>query len=79
GSSSVPPVDIPLRWFAFEILLKQMISALQRGVLSREECFTTAMDKLHFEDDAAEFDAAIQYLHNLSVLFYYNILPEVVF
>ena len=80
GSSSVPPVDIPLRWFAFEILLKQMTSALQRGVLSREECFTTAMDKLHFEDDAAEFDAAIQYLHNLSVLFYYNeILPNVVF
>ena len=80
GSSSVPPIDIPLRWFAFEILLKQMTSALQRGVLSKEECFTTAMDKLHFEDDAAEFDAAIQYLHNLSVLFYYNdILPDVVF
>ena len=80
GSSSVPPVDIPLRWFAFEILLKQMTNTLQRGVLSREECFTTAMDKLHFEDDAAEFDAAIQYLHNLSVLFYYNnILPVVVF
>ena len=57
-----------------------MTSALQRGVLSKEECFTTAMDKLHFEDDAAEFDAAIQYLHNLSVLFYYNdILPDVVF
>ena len=80
GSSSVPPVDIPLRWFAFEILLKQMTGALQRGILSREECFTTAMDKLHFEDDAAEFDAAVQYLHNLSVLFYYqDILPEVVF
>ena len=80
GSSSVPPVDIPLRWFAFEILLKQMTNTLQRGVLSREECFTTAIDKLHFEDDAAEFDAAIQYLHNLSVLFYYNnILPVVVF
>ena len=80
GSSSRAPVDIPLRWFAFEILLKEMTSALQRGVVSREECFTTAMDKLHFEDDAAEFDAAIDYLHNLSVLFYYHdILPEVVF
>ena len=80
GSSSVPPVDIPLKWFAFEILLKQMTGALHRGVLSREECFTTAMAKLHFEDDAAEFDAAVQYLDNLSVLFYYHsILPEVVF
>ena len=80
GGSSAPAVDIPLRWFAFEILLKEMTNALQRGVLSREECFTTAMDKLHFEDDAAEFDAAIQYLHNLSVLFYYQgILPDIVF
>ena len=79
-SSSVPPVDIPLRWFAFEILLKQMTGALQQGVLSREECFITAKKKLHFENDAAEFDAAIQYLHNLSVLFYYHeILPEVIF
>ena len=80
GNSSRPPVDIPLRWFAFEILLKEMTSRLHRGVVSREECFTTAVDKLHFEDDAAEFDAAIDYLHNLSVLFYYqDILPEVVF
>ena len=80
GSSSRAPVDIPLRWFAFEILLKEITGRLHRGVVSREECFTTAMDKLHFEDDAAEFDAAIDYLHNLSVLFYYrDILPEVVF
>ena len=80
GSSSRAPIDIPLRWFAFEILLKEMTGRLHRGVVSREECFTTAMNKLHFEDDAAEFDAAIDYLHNLSVLFYYqDILPEVVF
>ena len=80
GGSSIPAANIPLRWFAFEILLEEMTKALGRGVLSREECLTTAMDKLHFEDDEAEFDAAIQYLHELSVLFYYqNILPEVVF
>ena len=29
GSSSSPPVDIPLRWFAFKILLKEMTNALQ--------------------------------------------------
>ena len=80
GGSSFPAADIPLRWFAFEILLEEMTKALGRYVLSREECLTTAMDKLHFEDDEAEFDAAIQYLHELSVLFYYHdILPEVVF
>ena len=57
-----------------------MTKALQRGVLSRQECFTTAVDKLHFEEDAAEFDAAIQYLDELSVLLHYpNILPGVIF
>ena len=51
-----------------------------RDSLSRQECFTTAVDKLHFEEDAAEFDAAIQYLDELSVLLHYpSILPGVVF
>ena len=80
GESSIPAADIPLKWFALEILLEEMAKALQRGVLSRHECFTTAVDKLHFEKDAAEFDAAIQYLDELSVLLHYpNILPGVVF
>ena len=79
GESSIPAADIPLRWFALEILLEEMTKVLQRGVLSRQECFTTAVDKLHFEDDA-EFDAAIQYLDDLSVLLHYpSILPGVVF
>ena len=38
------------------------------------------MNKLHFEEDAAEFDAAIHYLDDLSILLHYpNILPRVVF
>ena len=78
--SSIPAADIPLRWFGLEILLEEMTKALQRGILSRQECFTTAVDNLHFEEDAAEFDAAIHYLDELSVLLYYpNILPGVVF
>ena len=41
---------------------------------------TTAVDKLHSEEDAAEFDAAIHDLDELSVLLYYpDILPRVVF
>ena len=57
-----------------------MTQALQRGVLSRQECFTAAIDKLHFEEDAAEFEAAIHYLDELSVLFHYpSILPDVIF
>ena len=80
SESSIPPVDIPLKWFALEILLEEMAQALEQGVISRQVCFNAAVEKLHFEYDAAEFDAAIQYLDELSVLFYYpHILPEVVF
>ena len=78
--SSIPAADIPSRWFALEILLQEMAQLLKRGVLSREECFDAAVDKLHFEEDAAQFDAAIQYLDDLSVLFHYpHTLPGVIF
>ena len=80
GEISIPPADIPARWFALEILLEEMAEALDQGVLSRQDCFTAAMKKLHFEEDAGEFDAAIHYLDELSVLLYYpRILPSVVF
>ena len=76
----IQPVNIPLKWFALEILLEEMAQAFKQGVISRQVCFDAAVEKLHFEDDAAEFDAAIQYLDELSVLFHYpHILPEVIF
>ena len=80
GETSIPPADIPARWFALEILLEEMSQALGRGVLSRQDCFAAAIEKLHFEEDAGEFDAAIHYLDELSVLLYYpRILPDIVF
>ena len=78
SDESVKPVEIPSNWFAFEILLEEMARAHQRGVLSKDECITAAVEKLHFEEAAVE--AALQYLEKLSVLFYFpEILPEVVF
>ena len=80
GETSIPPADIPSRWFALEILLEEMSQALNQGVLSRQDYFTAAINKLHFQQDTAEFDAAIHYLDELSVLFYYpRILPDVIF
>ena len=74
----VKPVDIPSRWFALEILLEEMAQALERGVLSKEDCITAAIEKLHFEEDAV--DAALQYLDQVSAILYYpKILPNVVF
>ena len=75
---SVKPVDIPSRWFALEILLEELTQALKRGVLSKEDCITAAIEKLHFEEDAV--DAALQYLDQVSAILYYpKILPDVVF
>ena len=75
---SVSPVDIPSRWFALEILLEEMVQALKRGALSKEECITAAMEKLHFEEDA--LDTALQYLDQVSAILYYpKILPNVIF
>ena len=74
----VKPVDIPSRWFALEILLEEMAQALERGVLSKADCITAAIEKLHFEEDAV--DAALQYLDQVSAILYYpKILPNVVF
>ena len=78
SDESVKPAEIPSSWFAFEILLEEMARAHQRGVLSKDECIFAAIEKLHFEEAAVE--AALQYLEQLSVLFYFpEILPEVVF
>ena len=74
----VKSVDIPSRWFALEILLGEMAQALERGVLSKEDCITAAIEKLHFEKDAV--NSALQYLDQVSAIMYYpKILPNVVF
>ena len=67
-------VDIPLQWHALEGLLEDLAKEFKRDVLSIEECFAAAQS-LHFEDEAA-LDAALKYLDQLNLIFYY---PGVVF
>jgi len=65
--------EIPLRWYALDLALQ----ALGKQVMSRDECFAEAC-KLHF--DMESFEAALQYLHKLNIIFYYpKTLPNVVF
>ena len=71
-------VDIPLQWHALEALLEDLTKAFGRDVISKEECFAAAKD-LHFEDESA-LNAALQYLDQLNLIYYYpDILPGVVF
>jgi len=53
------------------------VEALERSVMSRDECFEAAR-RLHFDEES--FDAALDYLDELNVIFYYrDILRKVVF
>ena len=71
-------VEIPLQWHAMEGVLEDLANALKRDVLSLEECFAAAQS-LHFENESA-LDAALNYLDQLNLIFYYpDILPGVVF
>ena len=69
--------QLPLQWLGFEIMLEEITLRLKRGILSRNECLEVA-HRLHLDESA--LDAALIYLDELSLVFYYpEILPEVVF
>ena len=74
-NSTKPAAEIPLRWYALELLLEEMTDTLGRGVLSLQECLAAAS---HFDEKTLK--AALVFLDGLSVGFYYkDILPKVVF
>ena len=68
---SPEPVRVPLRYFCLEIILEEVSQSLGRGVLSIEECQEAAAE-LHFDNHT--LDAALQFLDEISVVFYF---PEV--
>ena len=75
---TVEAVEIPLQWHALECLLEDLATGCGRDVISKAECFVAAQ-KLHFDDESA-LDAALDYLDQLNLVFYYpDILPGVVF
>ena len=71
------PRQLPLQWLGLEIILEEITQKLQRGILSMNECLEVARG-LHIDKNALE--AALIYLDELSLIFYYpEILPGVVF
>ena len=71
------PIDVPLQYYGLELLLEEVSLSLGRGVLSKEECLKVA-DDLHFDEHT--LDAALQFLDETSVIFYFpEILAGVVF
>ena len=73
----LPQQKIPLQYFALENAFLRLAKYQRKGVLSKEDCFREAA-AYHFSEES--FEAALQYLHGLKLIFYYKeVLPEVVF
>jgi hypothetical protein len=73
----LPQQKVPLQYFALENAFLRLAKYQHKGVLSKEDCFREAA-AYHFSEES--FEAALQYLHGLKLIFYYKeILPEVVF
>ena len=68
-------VNIPLRWYAFEILLRQ--KAIKGcGVLSLEDCQATGLGLgLHIE----EIESALKFFYLLNTILYYPGVSDLVF
>ena len=73
----LPQEKIPLQYFALENAFLRLAKYQHKGVLSKEDCFQEAA-AYHFTKES--FEAALQYLHGLKLIFYYKeVLPDVVF
>ena len=71
------PVKVPLSYYCLELVLEEASRTLGRGVLSIDECLEAA-SQLHF--DKHTLDTALEFLDEISVLFYYpEVLEGVVF
>ena len=74
-SSDVPPVDIPIKWFALELALLQFVEEKKQAVLPEATCFEMVAN-FHF--DRASFKAALRYLHQVKLIFYYESMQLIV-
>ena len=67
-SSDVPPINIPVRWFAIELALMRYAKETQHAVLTEEACF----DLVKGYSDQTDFKAALRYLHRAKLIFYFE-------
>ena len=71
-------VQIPLSFFMLDQLLKLLSKYMEFKVLSTDECYQAAREKLHINHSV--YEVALNYLSKLNIIFYRpDILPKVVF
>ena len=74
--SRVKPRDLPLKWHSLEVALHMLMEELKRQSLSRKECEFIG-NKLAF--DPASLNAALNYLRELNIIAYYDVVPNIIF
>ena len=65
-------IQVPIRWFVFEIMMKDEVS--EKGIISLDKC-SKISEKLRMKDLMECFE----YLDSLSLILYFKCLPNVIF
>ena len=68
--------NLPLKWHGYDVALHMLMEELKRYALSRKECEFIG-HKLGF--DLPSLNAALDYLRQLNIIAYYDVLPNVIF
>ena len=74
--SLVKSRNLPLKWCGYEVLLRKLVEKLGCHTLSLEECEFIG-HKLGF--DPLSLKACLHYLRKYHIIFFYNVLPHVIF
>ena len=74
--SRVKPRDLPLKWYGYEVALHLLMQQLKTQCLSRKQCEFIG-HKLGF--DPPSLNAALEYLRQLNILSFFDVLPGVIF
>ena len=74
--SRVKPKNLPLKWCVYEVALRKLMDQLKRQTLTIQECEFIG-HKLGF--DHSSLQACLNYLRQLHIITFYDILPSLVF
>ena len=74
--SRVKPKNLPLKWCGYEVALRKLMDQLKRQTLTIQECEFIG-HKLGF--DPPSLKACLNYLRQLHIITFYDVLPSLVF
>ena len=71
---SIKPVDVPLKWFLYEIDLDEA-SQSTRGIVNKEKCFELGSD---LEMNTGETESSLKFFSKLGIHLYHDDFPDLV-